>query len=102
MNAGWAYAGDLPVQIRGANILGFPVITTEQYPKALGHTVTELAEVLSPQSPVIAKTRFSMLTPEVHELLKQKSSISQVCVCGVFGGGAGWPLPCLPVGRLSC
>lgn len=69
----------LPVQIRGANILGLPVITTEQYPKALGNTVQELKDVLPPESPVVAKTLFSMLTPDVKELLKQKPSVSQVC-----------------------
>lgn len=68
-------------QIRGANILGLPIITTEQYPKALGSTVTELTDVLPAGSaPIIAKTRFSMITPEVQELLKQKSAVSQVRV----------------------
>jgi hypothetical protein len=66
------------LQVRGANILGLPVITTEQYPKALGSTVAELKDVLSANSPVVAKTRFSMLTPEVHELVKQNKTISQV------------------------
>jgi hypothetical protein len=65
-------------QIRGANILGLPVITTEQYPKALGNTVQELKDVLPPESPVVAKTLFSMLTPDVKELLKQKPAVSQV------------------------
>lgn len=69
--------------IRGANILGLTVITTEQYPKALGNTVPELKDVLSPSSPIVAKTRFSMLTAEVHDLLKQKSAISQVLLCGI-------------------
>jgi hypothetical protein len=66
------------MQIRGANILGLPVITTEQYPKALGNTVQELKDVLPPESPVVAKTLFSMLTPDVKELLKQKPAVSQV------------------------
>lgn len=69
--------------VRGANILGLPVITTEQYPKALGSTVAELKDVLSANSPVVAKTRFSMLTPEVHELVKQNKTISQVLLCGI-------------------
>lgn len=69
--------------IRGANILGLPVVTTEQYPKALGNTVAELKEVLSANSPIIEKTRFSMVTQEVHDLLKQKSPITQVLLCGI-------------------
>lgn len=66
------------MQIRGATVLGLPVITTEQYPKALGNTVQELKDVLPPDSPVVAKTLFSMLTPDVKELLKQKPAVSQV------------------------
>jgi hypothetical protein len=64
--------------VRGANLLGLPVITTEQYPKALGATVPELQEVMAAGSSIVPKTRFSMLTPEVSELLKQKPTISQV------------------------
>lgn len=33
--------------IDGANLLGLPVAATEQYPRGLGHTVTELAARLS-------------------------------------------------------
>ncbi|KAF8073015.1 isoc2 [Scenedesmus sp. PABB004] len=69
--------------IRGANVLGLPIITTEQYPKALGSTVQELKDVMQPGSPLLAKTRFSMVTPEVSQLLKQKPSISQVLLCGI-------------------
>jgi hypothetical protein len=81
------------MQIRGANILGLPVITTEQYPKALGNTVQELKDVLPPESPVVAKTLFSMLTPDVKELLKQKPAVSQVgrrswVVCAVVSSSA--------------
>ena len=73
-----ASLGMSAVQVRGANILGLPIITTEQYPKALGSTVAELKDVLPANSPILAKTRFSMLTPDVHELLKQKTAVSQV------------------------
>jgi len=54
------------------------VLLCLQYPKALGNTVAELKEVLSANSPIIEKTRFSMVTQEVHDLLKQKSPITQV------------------------
>ena len=72
------------LQIRGANLLGLPVITTEQYPKALGNTVAELKEVLSANSPIVEKTRFSMLTQEVMETLKQTSAIKQVVMTGCW------------------
>lgn len=53
------------LQVRGANVIGLPVVVTEQYPSKLGATVSELKEVLPPTAPVIAKTLFSMVTPEV-------------------------------------
>lgn len=42
--------------IRGAQILQVPVQATEQYPKGLGHTVPQLAELLPERS---EKVRFS-------------------------------------------
>jgi nicotinamidase-related amidase len=34
------------VLIEGAKVVGIPIVVTEQYPKGLGHTVTEVAEHL--------------------------------------------------------
>lgn len=42
----------VPLQVRGANALGLPVVVTEQYPKALGSTVPELAECLNTNTKV--------------------------------------------------
>jgi len=67
------------VQVRGANELGLPVLCTEQYPKALGHTVSELVEPLG-SAPVVAKTKFSMVVPEVEEWLRSKQHIKQARV----------------------
>jgi nicotinamidase-related amidase len=64
------------VQVAGtlcqtAALLKVPVVATEQYPKALGSTVPELAPYLrSPANPggapAFSKMRFSMMTPEVE------------------------------------
>ena len=43
--------------IDGANILGIPVLATEQYPKGLGHTVITLAD----NTEVVEKTYFNAL-----------------------------------------
>jgi hypothetical protein len=51
----------LGLQVRGAAALNLPIYVTEQYPKALGATVSEIKEVLPKSAPVIAKTKFSMI-----------------------------------------
>ena len=43
-------------------MLSIPVIVTEQYPKALKHTVPEL-DVNRDNTTVVEKTLFSMITP---------------------------------------
>lgn len=50
-------------------VLDIPIIVTEQYPKAFGHTVKECFEESSDLEniPVFPKTLFSMMTPEVTE-----------------------------------
>ena len=50
----------LPPQARGAQALQLPIHVTEQYPKALGPTVSELKEVLPADQRYVDKTRFSM------------------------------------------
>eukprot|EP00941_MAST-03F_sp_MAST-3F-sp1_P003888 g3888.t1 len=63
-----------------ADILDIPVIVTEQYPKALKHTVSELKESLPQKSTVYEKKKFSMIIPEVEEELSMTRS---VILCGV-------------------
>ncbi|HZH35100.1 MAG TPA: hydrolase [Pyrinomonadaceae bacterium] len=43
----------------GAKALNLPVLVTEQYPKGLGHTATEIADVLPADAAIIEKTAFS-------------------------------------------
>ena len=49
--------------IRAAEILGVPVLYTEQYPKGLGHTVEALQELLSEEKP-LEKIAFSCCAEE--------------------------------------
>ena len=54
--------------LRTAQATSRPVVVTEQNPRVFGNTVPELL-TLCPGAPVIPKTLFSMLTPEVREAL---------------------------------
>lgn len=54
---------------KAANILGIPTIVTEQYPKGLGNTVSQLKEVLAPNTEFIEKTAFNAL---LEDGLKEK------------------------------
>ena len=65
--------------IEGAEILGLPVVATEQYPKGLGPTVPELAELLGD---VPEKLTFSCGgCPEIFENLENQG-IGNLLVCG--------------------
>jgi nicotinamidase-related amidase len=65
---------------QAGGVLGVPLVTTEQYPKALGNTVREID---TGRGLVFAKTRFSMLTPEVEAHLGSLGSERRQAV--VFG-----------------
>ncbi|KAI8802670.1 Isochorismatase-like protein [Cladochytrium replicatum] len=62
-----------------ASILNIPIIVTEQNPKALGATVSELN--VAQAALVVPKTKFSMLTPEVEAKVKEIGAKSVV----IFG-----------------
>lgn len=58
--------------LKGANILGVPVVVTEQYPKGLGKTVPELASLI-PEP--VSKVAFSSCgEPEVLQRLGEWSA----------------------------
>lgn len=67
--------------IGGAELLGVPLVTTEQYPKGIGHTVPELADACS--GTVIEKVSFGCCAePNFMAALKQTGR-SQVIVTGM-------------------
>lgn len=69
--------------VRAAEALKLPVIVTEQYPKALGPTVPEVAEVLPQGSPVVAKTDFSMCVADVIAALDALPAVKTVLLVGI-------------------
>lgn len=58
--------------IQAAKVLGLPVVLTEQYPKGLGRTVSDVLEPAA-GAPVYQKTTFSCLVPEVVEQLDSRA-----------------------------
>lgn len=67
--------------ISGANLLGVPVVTTEQYPKGIGHTVPELAAVCS--GAVVEKVSFGCCGEPKFLAALQETGRSQVVVTGM-------------------
>ncbi len=71
------------IAVQGFQLLGVPVIVTEQYPKGLGRTVEEILLSLPDEVCVIEKSTFSACgKPEFVERLRT-GGIKTVALCGV-------------------
>jgi nicotinamidase-related amidase len=69
--------------VKGFQILNLPIIVTEQYPKGLGHTASEIKTLLPIEFNYIEKTSFSSFgEPKFVEILKQTKT-KQVVICGL-------------------
>ena len=68
---------------KAAKILGIPVVVTEQYPKGLGNTVTQVANELPEGTKFIEKTDFSAFATEGFKELLDGYGKEQVIVCGI-------------------
>ena len=71
------------VAVRGFQILGVPVIVTEQYPKGLGHTAEEIQLVLPDGFEVFEKTAFSSCGAESFLVELDELGVKQVVLCGL-------------------
>jgi nicotinamidase-related amidase len=65
--------------VRGAEAMGVPIIVTEQYPKGLGRTAPEIADVLPEGIAPIEKVCFSAPRAEGFDLAGR----DQALVCGI-------------------
>lgn len=67
-----------------SKILDIPIVVTEQYPKAFGHTVKECFQEDTDMSTlnIFPKTLFSMITPEVSEHINTLN-VSSFLITGV-------------------
>ncbi len=68
--------------IKGAGVLGVPVLVTEQYRKGLGPTAPEVAAAVSGFAPVEKVTFSSCGAPGFVERLKQ-SGLADIVLCGI-------------------
>ena len=76
-------ASRIAVAIRGFQILDRPVFVTEQYPKGLGRTASEIREVLSPDFNYLEKTAFSSCGAATLAEEFKSAGVTQVVVCGL-------------------
>jgi nicotinamidase-related amidase len=65
--------------IEGAEVLGVPIVITEQYPKGLGETASEVAEQLPEGTEPLEKVRFSAAEADGFDL----GGRDQALVCGI-------------------
>lgn len=73
----------IAVATRGAQLLNLPIVVTEQYPKGLGHTASEILDVLPGNIEIIEKTTFSSCGAQnFHSQLRQLET-KQVLVAGI-------------------
>lgn len=76
----------LKLMIQAAQLLNLPLVTTEQYPKGLYHTIQALKDLLGPSQHYFTKTTFSACQdPTIREALKQEQWIllgieAHVCI----------------------
>ena len=71
------------IAIQGVKLLRLPILVTEQYPKGLGHTLTEIKEVLTPETEILEKTSFSSCGAGQFREQLERSGIKQVLVAGI-------------------
>jgi len=69
--------------IEAANVVGVPVLATEQYPKGLGHLVPEVTEGLQAGAPVIEKLSLSCCGEPMFAAALTELRRPQLVVCGI-------------------
>ncbi len=78
-----AIAQRASIAVRGFQILGVPVIVTEQYPKGLGRTAEEVLSVLPSDFEIFEKTAFSSCGAEPFVNKLEELGVKQVVLCGL-------------------
>jgi nicotinamidase-related amidase len=68
---------------RAAQLLGIPVVVTEQYPKGLGHTAGEIRAVLPDDFEAVEKTAFSSCGAQEFVACLEQAGARQILLCGI-------------------
>ena len=68
--------------IKLANMMGVPVVATEQYPQGVGHTVPVLRELIAAEK-TAGKTIFSCVDAPECETLMHADPSKQIILCGM-------------------
>ncbi len=74
--------GNIKILIKAANILGIPILWCQQYPKGLGATVDEIAELLEGNKP-IDKTSFDCFGDEKFRMKLAALDKKNIILCGI-------------------
>ncbi len=69
--------------LKGAAVLKWDVLVTEQYPAGLGPTVPELTEIFPENTPVFAKTSFSCFGNSAFASALRSKNRKTLVICGV-------------------
>ena len=76
-------AGRIAMMVEAAKLLTLPIVLTEQYPRGLGHTATEIKVALPSGLEVIEKTTFSSCGVQEFKTQLDRAGAKQVLVCGI-------------------
>lgn len=76
-------ASRIAVMAQGSRLLDLPIIVTEQYPKGLGRTASEILPHLPADSEPIEKLAFSACGVPEFDLWLRERHVEQVMVCGI-------------------
>jgi len=73
----------IAIMAQGAKLLNLPILVTEQYPKGLGHTASEITSVLPENVQIIEKTAFSSCGAASFRSELERLETKHVLVCGI-------------------
>jgi nicotinamidase-related amidase len=73
----------ISIMVRACQLLRVPIIVTEQYPKGLGRTVSEIAQYFPAETKPIEKLSFSACGTPEFDIRLRENHVEQVMICGI-------------------